>query len=294
MKKPLLEKVQHSDSYSFSIEKLSLPFFISRWHYHTDLELILFTDAFGTGFIGNGITSFSPGTLAMIGTYTPHVWLCYEEYYKDNPALVAEAVVIKFRENFLGPNFLQIPGVSRIRELFTRSKKGILFMGAKLDPCKKEIISLDQYDDLDKILKLLDILNQLSKTNDYRYISSIANPCKQHDKEYHRLDKVIKHVTSNFRRKITLEEVSELINLTPASFCRYFKARTLKSFTRFVNEVRIENACRLLIENKMSATQVCFESGFNQLSNFYRYFQEYKGMSPIDFRKEYWKERSFF
>lgn len=288
-RKPLLEKVNLSNIYSFNVEHITLPFFISKWHYHHEHEIILMIRGKGTGFIGNGLTSFSPGTLAMIGAQTPHVWLCYKDYYQNNPELQAEAIVIKFRESFLGNTLIELPGAARIKALFEKSKHGILFEGKEFEPLKQKLKGINELDDFDRILLLLEVLNVFSKTTNQSIVSATVPGTMQTEKEFTKIDKILKYITSNFHRKITIEEVAEIANLSPTSFCRYFKSKTLKPFTLFVNEIRIEYAAKLLIESNRSVSEICYQSGFNQLSNFYKQFSDFKQMTPKQYRMKYWQ-----
>jgi len=98
------------------------------------------------------------------------------------------------------------------------------------------------------------------------------------------METIFRYVIKNYPNKISLEEIASLVSLTPPSFCRYFKSRTTKAFSSFVNEIRIGNACKMLIENKDNIAQVCFDSGFNYLSNFNRQFKKIKGMTPSEFQ----------
>ncbi len=108
-----------------------------------------------------------------------------------------------------------------------------------------------------------------------------------------RMEKLYDYVFRNFNRKITIKEVSEVMSISPNSFCKYFKSRTNKVFSDFVSEVRIGNACKLLIENNLSITQICYESGFNNISNFYRQFKHIKQLTPSEFQKKYLKTADF-
>ncbi|MFW6277556.1 MAG: AraC family transcriptional regulator [Prolixibacteraceae bacterium] len=288
-RKPLLEKVNLSNIYSFNVEHITLPYFVSKWHYHHEHEIILMIRGKGTGFIGNGLTSFSPGTMAMIGAHTPHVWLCYQNYYQNNPDLMAEAIVIKFRGSFLGNTLIELPGAVRIKALFEKAKHGILFEGSEFDLIKEKLKNMPKLDDFDRILLLLEALNLFSKTTNSSIVSATLPGGLQNEKEFSKTDKILKFITSNFNRKITIEEVAEVANLSPTSFCRYFKSKTLKPFTLFVNEIRVEYAAKLLIETNRSVSEICYESGFNQLSNFYKQFADFKQMTPKQYRMKYWQ-----
>ena len=81
--------------------------------------------------------------------------------------------------------------------------------------------------------------------------------------------------------------------MSTAAFCRYFKEKTGKTFINFVNEMRIAYACKLLIEGRMSISQICFECGFNNLANFNRSFKKITGHTPSVYQEQFVKVRAY-
>ena len=141
---------------------------------------------------------------------------------------------------------------------------------------------------MDRLIGLLTILDIMSNSNDVKYLSSIDyTPGIINSEDKYRMEIIFQYVIQNFPYKIHLEEIATLVNLTPPSFCRFFKSRTTKVFSSFVNEVRVGNSCKMLIEDKHSISQVCYLSGFNYLSNFNRQFMKIKGMTPSEFKRLY-------
>ena len=146
---------------------------------------------------------------------------------------------------------------------------------------------------MDRLLGLLTILDIMSKSNDIKYLASQDfNVGILNSEDKHRMETIFRYVIQKYQNKIFLEEIASLVNLTPHSFCRYFKSRTTKVFSSFVNEVRIGNSCKMLIENKYTISQVCFKSGFNYLSNFNRQFKKVKGITPSEYQYKY-KNQNF-
>ena len=287
--KPIREEIPAAISYSFSTEYIKVPGFKSKWHYHEqETELIYIVEGKGTGFVGDGATFFSGGELALIGAMVPHVWLNAKKYYKPDSDLMARAIVIKFEEDFMGNQFLSLPGFLKVKDLIhNRSKKGVLILGSarqRIAGMMKSIVETSS--DFDRVIYLIHILNMISNTEEYEYISKTETIKTPRSSDIERLEKVIKYVNENYQDRIELEKVAELANMTPSAFCKYFKKRTLKTFTQFLNEVRIGNACKLLTEKELSVKQVCYMSGFNYLSNFYKQFHAIHSMSPLDYKEK--------
>ena len=141
---------------------------------------------------------------------------------------------------------------------------------------------------MDRLIGLLTILDIMSTSADLKYLSSHDyTPGLINSEDKYRMEIIFQYVIQKFPHKIHLEEISSLVNLTPPSFCRFFKSRTTKVFSSFVNEVRIGNASKMLIEDKHNISQVCYLSGFNYLSNFNRQFKKIKGMTPSEFQQKY-------
>jgi AraC-like DNA-binding protein len=150
----------------------------------------------------------------------------------------------------------------------------------------KELLELKG---VESIVKLLNILNALAESTEYQYISSVGytNTSKEVDKD--RMSDVYNYIMLNFKKNIMLEEVAEIASMSATSFSRYFKARTNKSFSSFVSELRIGYACKQLMEDKNTIAQICYECGYNTLSNFNKQFKEHMYKTPFEYRKEYLK-----
>lgn len=270
----------------FVVEQVSLTLLVSKWHFHEENEIIFIPGGRLACFIGDGQFKFSKESLIMIGACTPHIWVWDNEFTSGSDELKEEAIIIKFRESFLGNYFIQFSGVERIKALMEKSKRGIIFTSDKLQPLMNKLESINELDYFDKILLLFESLNLFSKSKTYTLVSNSASLSLNQKREISNIDKILKFIETNFKHKITIKEVAETANLSPTSFCRYFKSRTFKTFITVVNETRIEYASKLLLETNLSVSEICYQSGFNQLSNFYRQFINIKKMTPKHFRKK--------
>jgi AraC-like DNA-binding protein len=196
--------------------------------------------------------------------------------------------VLQFAPECLGRNLLNLPDAYVIPALFERAKSGLLIGGAtksRLEPLLRAAVHATG---LERIILLLSILNILGKNVDLQTISSSGHAFRQHSEtKAQRIEKVYRYSALNYKKEITLEAVAALSNLTVTSFCRYFKLITRKTYYDFLTEIRISQACRMLIENKWPTEVICFECGFNNVSNFYRHFKKITNLTPLDYKRKY-------
>jgi AraC-like DNA-binding protein len=286
--KPVLEKVSATINSSFNFEYVDESCYYSTWHYHPELEIILMLEGTGTGFVGDGIVHFGPGTLSFIGENVPHVWLNEKQYYEKDSKLKARCVVIKFRKDFLGSLFFELPEMVRIRNLFDHAMRGLTFGGTSKPRLDKLITGIvEEQDPEDRLFSLLRVLQLMSVEPGQKYISNRPYYEKGNAQDIDRIDRIYKFLMNNFTRKIELGEVAEIASLSPTAFCRYFKSRTNKTFSQFLNEIRIGHSCKLLIERDLSISEVCYQSGFNYPSNFHKQFKKIKGLTPQIYQSRY-------
>lgn len=286
--KPVLEKVSAVINSSFNFEYIDQKCYHSTWHYHPELEIILMLEGTGTGFVGDGIIHYGPGALSLIGENVPHVWLNEKKYYAEDSTLRARSVVVKFRQDFLGSHFFEVPEMVRIKNLFYHAQRGLTFEGDSTRQIRERIKGLvDDQDPEDRLINLLAILKMLSTHGNTSYLASRPYYEKGNRQEIDRIDRIYKFLMNHFTRKIDLNEVAEVANLSPTAFCRYFKSKTNKTFSQFLNEIRIGHACKLLIERDLSISEVCYQSGFNYPSNFHKQFKRFKGITPQAYQARY-------
>lgn len=285
--KPLLEKSIESLNQSFLVKKLQEPFFDPNWHFHPHYQLFTVIKGTGTRFIGDDIRHFEEGDTVFLGPNMPHLWRSDRNYFEKESQLQTEGIVVYFKEDFLGHDFFEKPEMFDIKSFLKNSERGLDLtgtLGAEMVSDLKELLGLTGFEG---ISKLLNILHKLSVTNDYQYISS-SNYTNTHKiSETERMRIVHEYVLKHFKENINLSTVASLSNMTEAAFCRYFKSRTNKTFSDFVKEIRIGNACKILQDENKSISQTCYESGYNTVSNFNNQFKSLKGVSPLQYQKLY-------
>jgi len=285
--KPHLLKVSLTPESSFNIlQKKGIDFY-NQWHFHPEVELIYVHKGRGTRFIGTDVHRFEPDELFLFGSNLPHMWRCDPEYFQKDSKQKAEVTIIYFHHDFLGDRFFNLPELKGIESLLERAKQGIKITGNTKVQIKELLSRLSEARGSERIITLLTILEKMANSKEKQYINSIYHEVKIEKLEADRLNKIFQYISDNFQRKITLSEIASVANLSAKAFCRYFKSKTRKTFYDFLLEVRVAHACDLLLEKDMPVYEVCYDCGFNNLSNFNRYFKKIMDKTPTSYKWEF-------
>lgn len=281
MKAQLL-KISNPAEYTFSVRHDVTPVFHNRWHYHPEIEIIMIRKGDGTSLIGDSLAHFEANDVFILGSNLPHLFRY--DFLEDDD--FSDAYVIHFLPTFFGSDFLGYPEMKAIKDLILKANRGIHIRPANADKIFKIFDQLQFSKGVNRVIDFLHILSVLIEEESLMLLSSIGFTNKYDRIDSERLDKIYNHVFSNFDREISLEEIANIASLSVNSFCRYFKSKTNKTFSNFLLEVRIGRACKLLFETDLSISQVCFESGFNNLSNFNRYFKKFMNKTPSQYLED--------
>ncbi|MFD1630806.1 AraC family transcriptional regulator [Pseudopedobacter beijingensis] len=284
--KPQLLKVSMGPAQSFSVRQDFQPVMNNKWHYHPEVELIHFNKGFGTQFIGDSITCFEPGDILLIGPNLPHYWKFEETILEDVPE-EADIRVAHFSENFLGNLFLNLPENKAIKDILEKSKRGIRVINGDRKKISELMGLMLGSSGTERIIYLIQTLLEIARCSHIDVLSSLGFAYNKEEVERDRINDIYEYTYANFRNKINLEEISDIARISPNSFCRYFKSRTQKTYSQFLMEIKVGQACRLLIDNKMNIKQVCYESGFNNFASFHKCFKSITGKSPLNYQREY-------
>ncbi len=285
MKLHLVDRSSLTNS-SFNTKRNTYPYFLKIWHYHPNLELVAVLKSTGTCFVGDGIEKFEKGDVVLIGENIPHMWLNDEAYFQKDSELVAEAAGVHFEKDFLGKEFFETPEMIHILELLTRARYGVKFINAKQELID-EIVDMMSLEGFEKTMSFIKILHKLAKQKDYKLLSSQGFLNSFQKTENKALDKIYEYIFKNFAHPISLTDVAGIANMNPSAFSRFFKRVNRKPFSRYLNEIRIGYACKLLIEQKQNIASICYESGFNNVSNFNRQFKLIIKMSPSEYVQQH-------
>ena len=288
--KPALEHLPREKNQSFVVKYFDYKYYPTPWHYHPELEIVLVTESTGKRLIGDNVSDFKPGNLALLGSNIPHTYRNDDKYYKAGSKLRAKSIVIHFAPESLGNDFLQLPEASLINKLLDESAYGLEISGKTNHHVSNKLFDIVDATGLKKWICLLEILNEIAAAKkDNRRITQ-SPYTGFNEKESTRMCRVLNWAVANIQSNITLNDAAAIARMNPNAFSRFFSLRTRKPFSEFVKELRLQKAAKLLIESDMPVTHICFECGYNNLSNFNRQFLHYYNTSPVKYKKEFLKK----
>lgn len=280
--KPAFEKVIPSFGSSILVKKHTDDRKMKKafWHFHPEIELVYVNKGQGKRHIGNHLSYFNNSQLILLGSNLPH------NGFTDRLTSSGSETLIQFKPDFLGDTFFEIQEMQNITQLFERGKKGILYKPETKKFVGPKIENLINYNGFERIIKLLEILNDLALSEDYSLLNADGYAFETKPQDSTKIDIIYKHINSNFKNHISLDEIADKVSMTVPAFCRYFKKATGKTFTKMVNEYRVVHATKLLSESQMTITDICFECGFNNFSHFNKLFNEFTGNSALVYRNK--------
>jgi AraC-like DNA-binding protein len=289
--KPFLRRVTINPQCSFSVRRDAQEALINNWHYHPEIELLLISKSGGTQIIGDKTATLDkPYHLVLIGPYLPHTFIHEEKYTTSDIPGNASATVAHFFEDSFGKGFLELPEMTAIKELLSISKYGLQIVGKTLKKVAPMMERLPESSFTERMLLLIQILHYIANDKEYEVITSKGFFGSYSTNDDERINKIYQYTFSNFHRVIKIEEVAAEANLAKESFCRYFKQKIRKTYLQFLMEIRIGQACRLLIEKDWSVAQIAYACGYNNISNFHHQFKKITGKSPLLYQEEYLKK----
>lgn len=247
-------------------------------HYHPEFELNLVLNSSGKRIIGDSIEDYGDIDLVLVGSNTPHGW--------TGESNEAHVVTIQFHPDFLCEKALSRKLMHPIKEMLDSSKQGIKFSRKATTNLIERIINLTKIQGFDSILEFLSILYHLSISEDQIALSSSSYVGQVDTSKSRRIKIVNEYLYKNLDSQITLVDVANIVNMSPSAFSHFFKRRTQRSFSSYLTGLRVGYAAKLLIETEKNVSEICFESGFNNVSNFNRSFRSQRGCTPTEFRSQ--------
>lgn len=268
--------------YSFSFNRREQPYFYDKYHHHPEYELSFIEKGRGLRFVGDNIAPFQEGDMILLGPNLSHMWKCDRHYYEDENSELCCSYVIHFPEGLV-EKLLDIPEMSPIHQLLTKSKRGVKIEGRVRRKVVNMLHSLSGMSNNERFFTFLHMLHTISTDDNLVVLSRTYMSEKHENKQSERLNAIYNHLLANVGEKVKLAEVAEIANMSPTALCRFIKNKTGKSFTHLLNEIRINHACRLLLQSSDKIAQVAMASGFNNLSHFNKRFKAITSKSPREF-----------
>lgn len=256
-------------------------------HFHDEYEVVYILKSTGTRFVGNSIQPYSNGDLVLLGSSLPHMYRSDPEYYEEHSDLRVHAITIQFSKNFFNYGVTQYPELFNIKNLLIKAKQGICFDTNANQPIRKKITKSLRLKGLPLLMECIQILSLMSSSSDYTLLNSEDSETESEFIEAEaRLIKVLSFLKREYTRPLTLTEIAGVAGMNQTSFCRFFLENTGKTCVQYINGLRIGYACKLLQEGTYSISEICYESGFNNISNFNRQFRQFTQHSPTEYLSE--------
>lgn len=279
-------KITSYQNSSISVISREDSFFQAPFHSHPELELVYIKESYGKRIIGNSVAQFTAGDMVFLGSDIPHVWLNDEIYYQGISTLKAKAIVVYFSKEIFGPVFYELKETQKINSLFNQAVRGLAISGKTNELIAKKLEKLVLKKNFEIIVGLFEILSILSESKDISYVNNeVYHPINDQIKS-DKISDVFDYIKDNFKHDISLIEIAKIAHLTPTSFCRMFKTKTKKSFVEYLNEIRVSNACKLLLETEMGISEIAYTCGYKTASNFNQLFKKLTGTTPKEYRKK--------
>ncbi|MBC7893390.1 MAG: AraC family transcriptional regulator [Sphingobacteriaceae bacterium] len=281
--KPAFEQIASPPHHSFLLREFMLPVFNAPYHLHPEIELTLILSSRGKRFVGTHIADFSAGDLVLLGSNLPHCWRNDERSHDP-----ARSIVVQFRWDFLGETLWQTPELSPVARLLERARTGLQFTGNTATQVADRMEALVGAEPVARLTGLLTVLHGLATSDEFQVLDTGYSAAAMTAADCERINRVYVYVAEHFQTAIRLDDVARLVHMTPQAFCRYFKKTTRKTFIELVNDYRIRYASQLLTDNRDKAVaEVCFESGFGNVSHFNNRFRLTTGQSPLQYRRAF-------
>ncbi len=284
--KPALRQITATPTSSFLVRKDRGSYMINNWHYHPEIEILYIKKSSGTWLVGDHIGHFQNGDIVMIGANLPHCFR-HEPSFVSDGSNAGETICIKFEPDILGNALLQLPEAFQVRSAIARCGCGLKLNGRHRAKIAALIERIWEAVPGKRLVLLLSILEEIGGCKHTAPLSSKGFMQSQDDADRQRIKLVFDHTFSRYSEKITIDAVAQLLHMTRQSFCRYFKSRTNKTYIRFLMEVRIGAACRLLVEDESNVTEISYACGYNNISHFNHQFKSITGKHPLEYKRDY-------
>jgi AraC-like DNA-binding protein len=255
---------------------------LARWHFHDEYELHLITSTSGKAFVGDWIGPFQPGHLVLCGPRLPHNWISFDI---PDGGVAERDLVIQFRHEPIANAATAIAELAEVLPLLERSRHGIEFFGMS-ERGREHWLSVKHSRGLARFAAFCDFLADLTRCTDYRLLSNVQMQGEDDDAGLEQINAIVDRITGDLAEPLLASAAAAELGMSESRFSRFFRRATGNTYTDFVNLVRVNRACQLLMETDRLVTRICYEVGFNNVANFNRRFREIKGMTPSEFRHQ--------
>jgi AraC-like DNA-binding protein len=282
----LLEKIIVKEDESFSIGVFQDNLEKSSWHYHNNYEISFITEGSGKRIVGDSIEEFQPGDLAFIGPYLPHVWIADKESMTPSTRSL-EMVFLQFSDTILSTQLLSLPEFNNVKRALEFSERGIQIVGNTLNEVSEIMLQLPYLRNFDRMLNFLKMMDIIGKSKTNVPLASKNFLKLRFTTGNKRIAVIHDYLMNNYQEEVNLNKLAALVNLAEGSLCRFFKMNMGITIFEYLNKIKTEFACKLLMDQDLSILDVCIDSGFNNISHFNKQFKKIIGVTPSAYRNRF-------
>lgn len=283
--KELLEQIKLNPDESFYIGIFQDHIDQSRWHYHQEFELSFITEGSGSRIVGDSVEEFHPGDLIFIGPHIPHVWLPEDKHRRQHSGRTLESVYMLFNHGILPAGLTDLPEFAHVRNAISLSQRGIRITGETLNEVSRIMLQLPYMNSIRRLMFFYEIMDYIGKSESFSYLASSDYVKSKFETTNKRVNLIHEFLMKNYQNEIDLKEVAEIVHMAPASVCRFFKSSTGLTIFEYLNKIKIDYSCQLLMNSDMNIVDISYDCGFNNLSHFNKQFKKFNGTTPTQFRK---------
>ncbi len=256
----------------------------STWHYHNNFEISFITEGTGKRIVADSIEEFQPGDLVFIGRNLPHVWIADKEQGGLTDRTL-EMVFLQFSANLFFPQLLALPEFRQVKNALEMSERGIQIVGQTLNEVSEIMLQLPYLKSFERMNYFFRLMDIIGRSNSNIHLASEEYLKKRFTTGNKRIGILHDYLMNHYREDIDLKRLADLVNMAEGSLCRFFKMNVGVSIFDYLNRIKVEFACNLLMNHNMNMVDVCYDSGFNNLSHFNKQFRKHAGVTPSEYRK---------
>jgi AraC-like DNA-binding protein/mannose-6-phosphate isomerase-like protein (cupin superfamily) len=285
----LFEKIVIKENASFSIGIFQDNLEKCTWHYHDYYEISFITEGFGKRIVADSIEEFQPGDLVFLGRNLPHVWIANKETLTPNNRSL-EMVFLQLPPESLTSDFLVLPELKHVSNALKLSERGIRITGDTLNQVSNIMLQLPYLDNFERFLQFFRLMDIIGQSKDFVPLASINYKNMHFETKNKRILIIHEFLMKNYRESIDLKQIALLVNMAEGSLCRFFKSIVGITIFEYLNKIKVDYACKLLMDKNLSILDVALDSGFNNLSHFNKQFKKVNGATPIVYRSRFFNK----
>ncbi len=281
----LLEQIKLNPNESFFIGVFQDHIDQSSWHYHQEFELSFITEGSGSRIVGDSVEEFHPGDLIFIGPRIPHVWFSEAPVLNQHSGRTLESVYLLFNQEILPEGLTSLPELKHVNRAIQLSERGIRITGDTLNQVSRIMLQLPYLNSMKRLMLFYEIMDIIGESQSFTFLASADYIKTRFESTNNRVKKIHEFLMLNYHEEINLEKIAEMVHMAPASACRFFKFSTGLTIFEYLNKIKIDYACNLLLNTELNVVDISYDCGFNNLSHFNKQFRKFLGKTPTEFRK---------